>query len=269
MCHDIPRDISSQNVPEYMVRYLDYVCLDGDTVCIGALTRQFTLERHPLIQATIPFLRPVVRLIGHPPIRHAGTVGGSLVHADPAAELPAAMCALQASFKIAGPNGERLVSSDDFFTGYLTVDMAPDEMLVEIRIPVPQQTAWGIREFTRRVGDFALAGAVVVAGLSEAKTCTYARVVLFGVSDRPLRVPVAEALLMDREPSPALADDMATAAIEDLDCEGDIHASSTYRRQLARAMLRRTVLDVLASTTSISMAENAIENGTDTDGASA
>lgn len=238
---------------------LDYIRVDGDTVCIGALTRQFTLERDPLIQSVIPFLQPVVRLIGHPPIRHAGTVGGSLVHADPAAELPAAMCALQASFKIAGPGGERLVPADEFFTGYLTVDMAPDEMLIEVRIPAPQRTAWGIREFTRRAGDFALAGAVVVASLSEAATCTHARVILFGVGDRPLRVPVAESLLMGHEPSRALADDVAAAAVEDLECEGDIHASGDYRRQLARAMLRRAVLDAVAS----------MQEGTDTDGASA
>ncbi len=93
---------------------LDYIRQDGDTVCIGALTRQYTLEQDPLIRTLIPFLRPVVKLIGHPPIRHAGTVGGSLVHADPAAELPAAMCALQASFKIAGPDGERLILATIF-----------------------------------------------------------------------------------------------------------------------------------------------------------
>lgn len=236
---------------------LDYIRLDGDTVCIGATTRQFTLERDPLIRAAVPFLRPVVQLIGHPPIRHAGTIGGSLAHADPAAELPAAMCALQASFKVTGPDGERLVPADDFFTGYLTVDMGPDEMLVEVRIPTPKQTAWGIREFTRRSGDFALAGAVVVADLAEAALCTHARVILFGVGDRPLRVPVAESLLMGRSLSRDLAEDVADAAVEDLECEGDIHASGAYRRQLARAMLRRTVEDVVVSTEEASHADGA------------
>ncbi len=230
------------------VTALDYIHQDGDTVCIGALTRQYRLEHNPLIGACVPFLRPVVKLIGHPPIRHAGTVGGSLAHADPAAELPAAMCALQASFKIAGPSGERLVSADDFFTGYLTVDMAPDEMLVEVRIPIPHRSVWGVREFARRVGDFALAGAAVVVDLSPAVASTGARVVLFGVGDRPLRVPAAESLLIDHGLSAAIADELAAVAVQDLDCEGDIHASSAYRRQLARAMVRRAVLDAVAMT---------------------
>ena len=231
------------------VTALDYIRQDGDAVCIGALTRQYRLEQDPVIGALAPFLRPVVKLIGHPPIRHAGTVGGSLAHADPAAELPAAMCALQASFQIAGPRGERLVSADAFFTGYLTVDMAPDEMLVEVRIPTPTRAVWGIREFARRAGDFALAGAAVVVELASASVLQSARVVLFGVGDRPLRVPSAELLLMEHGLSPAIADELADVAVQDLECEGDIHASSAYRRQLARAMARRAVLDAVAMPT--------------------
>lgn len=222
---------------------LDYIREDGDVLCIGALTRQYRVEQDALIGALVPFLRPVVKLIGHPPIRHAGTVGGSLAHADPAAELPAAMCALRASFKIVGPSGERFVLADDFFTGYLTVDMAPDEMLAEVRIPTPQHTVWGVREFARRAGDFALAGAAVVVDLEPASENARARVVLFGVGDRPLRVPAAESLLVDHGLSPAIADGLAEVAVQDLECEGDIHASRAYRRQLARAMVRRAVLD--------------------------
>ncbi len=124
--------------------------------------------------------------------------------------------------------------------------MAPDEMLVEMRIPTPPRTVWGIREFARRAGDFALAGAAVVAGLSPASSCTHARLVLFGVGDRPLRVPAAESLLMDHGLSPALADELAAVAVKDLECEGDIHASSAYRRQLERAMVRRAILDAVA-----------------------
>ncbi|ETW97162.1 MAG: hypothetical protein ETSY1_23720 [Candidatus Entotheonella factor] len=222
---------------------LDYIRQEDGVVCIGALTRQYKLEQDALIEVLLPFLQPVVKLIGHPPIRHAGTVGGSLAHADPAAELPAAMCALKAMFKIAGPSGERLVSADAFFTGYLTVDMAPDEMLVEVRIPAPQRAVWGIREYARRAGDFALAGAAVVVDLGPAPASLSAQVVLFGVGDRPLRVPAAESLLGDHGLSPAIADDLAEVAVRDLACEGDIHASSAYRRQLARAMVRRAVLD--------------------------
>ncbi len=228
------------------VTELDYIRQDGNTVCIGALTRQYALEWAPLIERFVPFPLPVVKFIGHPPIRHVGTVGGSLVHADPAAELPAAMCALQASFKIVGPSGERLVSADDFFTGYLTVDMAPDEMLIEVRVPTPHHTIWGILEFVRRAGDFALTGAAVVADLSSTSKGIDARIVLFGIGERPLRVPAAESLWIEHEFAPELADELAAVAVQDLDCEGDIHATADYRRQLARAMVRRAVLDASA-----------------------
>ena len=225
---------------------LDYVRLQDDVMCIGALTTQATLEQHPLIQEEVPFLRHAVQLIGHPPIRHAGTVGGSLAHADPAAELPAAMCALQAEFTVLGAAGERRVQADDFFLSYLTVDLQPQEMLVEIRFPIPHHTAWGIREYTRRVGDFALAGAALVVQLDDTRRCGAGRVVLFGVADRPLRVPAAEAYLSGRDLSEALADDFAAVAVEELECEGDIHASASYRHHLAGVMAKRALMDAVA-----------------------
>lgn len=225
---------------------LDYMRLEGDMLCIGALTRQYKLEQAPLVQKTLPFLLPVVRLIGHPPIRYAGTVGGSLAHADPAAELPAAMCALQAELNVIGPAGTRGVKSDDFFLSYLTVDLQPDEILAGVRIPVPSNTVWGVHEYTRRAGDFALAGAAVVMELEGPNHCAEARVVLFGVSDRPLRAPAAESFLAGRSLSSELADDVAAAAVEGIECEADIHATSGFRKHLAQVMARRAFLDAVA-----------------------
>jgi CO/xanthine dehydrogenase FAD-binding subunit len=239
------------SIPEVIVDIsglaeLDYVRLQDDTICIGALTRQAILEQHPLIQDEVPFLRHAVQLIGHPPIRYAGTVGGSLAHADPAAELPAAMCALQAEFTLRGAAGERRVHADDFFLGYLTVDIQPHEMLVEARFPLPHHTVWGMQEYTRRMGDFALAGACLVVQLDDARRCGLGRVVLFGVADRPLRVPAAEAYLSGRELSAALADHFAAVAVEGLECEGDIHASASYRHHLAGVMAKRALVDAVA-----------------------
>lgn len=225
---------------------LDYIRLEGDDLCIGALTRQYRLERDPLVQKTVPFLLPVVRLIGHPQIRHAGTVGGSLAHADPSAELPAAMCALQAQFRVVGSGGDRRVPADDFFLGIFTVDLRPDEMLTEARVPVPHNTVWGIREYARRSGDFALAGAAVVLELAGTKRCVRGRVVLFGVSSRPLRASAAESYLAGRELSEGLAEDFAAAAVEGLECDGDIHVTGPYRKHLAKVMAKRALLDAVA-----------------------
>src|ERR1051325_8210470 len=128
---------------------LDYIRQGDDVVRIGALTRQHALERDPLIETAVPFLKPVVKLIGHPQIRHSGTIGGSLAHADPSAELPAAMCALQAQFRVASRGAERLVNANDFFVGILTADLKPSEILTEIVIPVRANRVWGIQEYAR------------------------------------------------------------------------------------------------------------------------
>lgn len=225
---------------------LDYVRLDSDFLCIGAMTRQYKLERDPLVKETIPFLPSVARLIGHPQIRHAGTVGGSLAHADPAAELPAAMCALQAEFQVMGPGGARLVKADSFFLSYLTVDLQPDELLVEARIPVSHNIVWGICEYTRRAGDFALAGMALVVELGASNRCMQGWAVLFGIAGRPLRAAAAESCLAGRELSNKLADEFAAAAVEGLECDSDIHANGLYRKHLTKVMAKHALLNAVA-----------------------
>ena len=224
---------------------LDYIRLDGDVLCIGALTRQYQLERDPLVKAAVPFLVPVAKLIGHPQIRHSGTVGGSLVHADPSAELPAAMCALEAQFKVLGSDGDRLINADDFFISILTADIQPHEVLAEIRIPAQVNSVWGIREYARRAGDFALAGAAMVMKLAGGTRCAQARVVLFGVGDRPLRATGAEEYLAGRELSSEAAVDFAAACVEGLECDGDIHVTGAYRKHLAKVMAKNAFLDAV------------------------
>lgn len=226
---------------------LDYIRLEGDLLCVGALTRQYKLEKDPLVRAAVPFLAPVAKLIGHPQIRHSGTVGGSLVHADPSAELPAAMCALRARFRIVRPDGDRLVEADDFFVGTLAADLRPDEMLAEVRVPVLSKSVWGIREYARRAGDFALAGAAVVIELAGAGRCRQASVVLFGVGDRPIRAAAAESYLTGRELSGEIAGEFAAACVEGLECDGDIHVTGAYRKHLAAVMAKRALLDAVRS----------------------
>ena len=225
---------------------LDYIRREGDALLIGALTRQYRLEKEPLVSAAVPFLVAAAKLVGHPQIRHSGTVGGSLAHADPSAELPAAMCALGAEFRVAGARGERTVKADDFFTGILSCDLQPDEVLAEIRVPVRPDTVWGIREYARRAGDFALAGAAIVVEIAGAARCTKASVVLFGVSDRPLRAAAAESLLAGKELSEALAHEFSAACVEGLECDGDIHVTGPFRKHLAQVMAKSAFLDAAA-----------------------
>jgi CO/xanthine dehydrogenase FAD-binding subunit len=224
---------------------LSYIRQEGEHLHIGALTRQYRLERDTRIRQTVPVLAAATRLIGHPPIRYAGTIGGSLAHADPAAELPAVMRALEAELAVVGPSGVRSIQAADFFQGALAVDIRPDELLTEVRIPIRQNVVWGMREYTRRAGDFALAGAVVLAEM-EADRWANGRVVLFGVEDRPLRVAQAEAVLTQQALSADQADAVAAAAVDGLDCHADLHASAGYRKQLARVMAKRAYLDAVA-----------------------
>ena len=224
---------------------LSYIRQESEYLHIGALTRQYRLERDMRIRQTVPVLAAATRLIGHPPIRYAGTIGGSLAHADPAAELPAVMCALEAELIVTGPSGARRIQANDFFQGALDADLRPDELLTEVRIPIRKNVVWGVREYTRRAGDFALAGAIVLAEM-EADRWANGQVVLFGVEDRPLRVAQAEAVLTQQALSDGQADAVAAAAVAGLDCHADLHASAGYRKQLARVMVKRACLDAVA-----------------------
>src|SRR4029453_12067021 len=167
---------------------------------IGALVRHADLMAAPLVIERAPLLAEAARHVGHAAIRHRGTLGGSVAHADPAAELPAALVALDARFVLEGGKGRRIVSAADFFQGLLTTALGPDEILVEAQIP-PQGTGWGFAEIVRRSGDFAVAGVVahVRPRPGSAVRCDFARLVGFGVGDRPRGFPAAGGLLVGRD----------------------------------------------------------------------
>lgn len=226
---------------------LDYftACPDGG-LAIGALARQRQLERGPLVQEQQPVLAAALPFIGHFQIRNRGTIGGSLVHADPAAELPAVSVALEAGFVVQSAQGQRLLAAEDFFVTYLTTAIAPDEILTEIRLPAwPSGWSWGIEEVCRRAGDFALVGAVALLQVAPDHVCQGARLVLFGVGGTPVRVRRAEdALVGQRVDDKALREVEQIVAAE-LDPESDIHASATYRKEVGGVMARRTLAQAL------------------------
>lgn len=209
-------------------------------LAIGSMTRIRELETHPLFVERAPLAVEAVPLISHRQIRNRSTIGGSIAHADPAAELPAVARALDASFIARSPRGERTIAASDFFRTYFTTALGPDEILKEIRLPpLRPRTGTAILEVSRRRGDFALAGAAATITL-EGGVCANASVVLFGVADRPVAIALGDlrgSSITEQRASEAGA--FASAAIEPV---SDIHASGAYRKRVAAVLTRRTLL---------------------------
>jgi len=208
-------------------------------VAIGATTREYVAEASETVAGAVPLLAAALPLIGHEAIRSRGTVGGSLAHADPAAELPAVARALDAEFVVRSPSGERVVPAADWFEGYLTTSRRSDELLVEVRFPAARPgTGVSFQEVARRHGDFAIVGLAASLTLSEG-AISDARLALAGLSDVPLRAAAAEDLLVGELPSAELFDEAARRATEDADPPADLHGSSDYRKKVAAALVRR------------------------------
>jgi CO/xanthine dehydrogenase FAD-binding subunit len=210
---------------------------------IGAMTRQRAAERSAAVAGKAPLLFEAMPWIAHPQIRNRGTMGGSLAHADPAAELPAVMVALDARFVLRSRSASRTVPAQGFYTGILSTTLRPDELLTEIQIPLRSaHTGTAFMELARRQGDFALVGVAVEVVLNQGGGCSSARIVLLSVGDGPVLATTAMAALVGNAPTASLIEDAARLAGEaDIDPPSDIHASSAYRRHLAKVLVRRAV----------------------------
>jgi carbon-monoxide dehydrogenase medium subunit len=208
-------------------------------VAIGAMTRECVAEESETIAETVPLLAAALPLIGHEAIRSRGTIGGSLAHADPAAELPAVARALDAEFVVRGQSGERVIPAAEWFEGYLTTSRRPDELLVEVRFPAAGPgTGISFQEVARRHGDFAIVGLAASLTISEG-AISDARLAFAGMSDVPVRAVHAEDLLVGERPSTGLFDEAARRATADIDPPADLHGSSDYRKKVAAALVRR------------------------------
>jgi len=208
-------------------------------VAIGAMTREYVAEESQTVADAVPLLAAALPLIGHEAIRSRGTIGGSLAHADPAAELPAVARALNAEFVVRGPSGERVIPAAQWFEGYLTTSRRPDELLVEVRFPTARGgTGVSFTEVARRHGDFAIVGLAASLVLSGG-VISDARLAFAGVAEVPVRATAAEELLAGERPSAELFDEAARRATEDLDPPADLHGSSDYRKTVAAAVVRR------------------------------
>jgi aerobic carbon-monoxide dehydrogenase medium subunit len=230
---------------------LDRVSAAGERLTLGALTRHATLEESPDVASACPLLSEAAALIGNVRVRTLGTIGGSLVHADPAAELPTAMVALDARFGVAGREGRRTIAARDFFTGYLTSELAADELLVDVEVPVVRDTGWAVEELSRRAGDFAIVMVAALIRLDGRGRADDARIAFGGVGPTPVRVPAAEDLVLGAEPTPERLAEAADAARDALDPQSDAFVSGAYRRHLAGVLARRALMRAVARATEV------------------
>jgi carbon-monoxide dehydrogenase medium subunit len=221
------------------------------TLHLGATTRMRTLELDPLVRQTIPLLAAAASWVGHVQIRNRGTVGGSIAHADPAAELPAICLLLDGEITAEGPTGSRTISAAEFFLGFLTTTLGEDELLTGVRLPIPAVGEhWGFHEFAQRRGDFALAGAAVTLGLADDGMIERARIVVFGTADRPVRTDAVADRLVGQRPDPALLDETARRAAADATVD-DPRPDAAYRRTVTATMVRRALDDALAGSSGV------------------
>jgi carbon-monoxide dehydrogenase medium subunit len=231
--------VDLNNVPE-----LFYINPDDQIggLRIGAMTRESQVEHSPLVAERAPLITETMPHIAHEQIRHRGTFGGCMAHADPAAELPTIAVALKARMKVRGQSGERWVPAEEFFVSLFTTVLMPDELLVEVAVPpMPARTGWSFMEVARRHGDYALAGVAATVTLDGQNRCDEARLVYVSVGDRPENGAEATALLQGQELTAEAIEAAAETAAAKVDPVKDIHASVAYRRHLVHILTRRAL----------------------------
>jgi aerobic carbon-monoxide dehydrogenase medium subunit len=220
---------------------LAYVREDDGTLAFGAMTRQRTIEFSPVVARRLPLLGEATRWVGHLPIRSRGTIGGSIAHADPSAEYPAVLTALGGEVVVQGPRGRRTLTPDRLFETYLTTSLAPDELLVEVRLPAsPAGAGYAFEEFARRHGDFAIIGIAALV-VRNGDRCTAARLASAGAGPVPVRLRAAEAILEREGLGEGAIAAAAARAGELVDPDSDVHASAAYRRHLTRVLTGRAL----------------------------
>ena len=220
---------------------LAFIRDDDTSIKIGALARHHQLETSPVIARHFPVLAEAMRHVAHLAIRNRGTIGGSLSHADPAAELPMMAMLLDAELHVAWASGTRTVAARDFFRDALSVGLGDEEIVTEIVVPkLPPHTGWGFEEVARRSGDFALAAVAVTLTLSDG-TIVQARIAITGVAPTPRRVTSAESMLVGARLDRGVDDDVIESVRAVAEPETDLHASADYRRHLVGVLARRAL----------------------------
>ncbi len=228
---------------------LSYIRTASDGgLLIGPMTRHVQVEKSPKVADTYPLLHATMPKIAHPQIRNRGTFGGSIAHADPAAELPALLRAVGGRVKVQNARGSRWVPADDFFQGFFTTALAEDELVTEIHLPpLPAGSGWAVEEVSRRHGDFALVGVFTILGLDASGRCEHVRISMFGVGDGPMLAQTAMGILRgEKLNDEAIATAAEAAAQKDVDPPSDVHATAAFRRHLVHVLVKRTLTQALA-----------------------
>lgn len=222
---------------------LNYIKAGDGYLAVGAAVRQRQVEQSALVRQQHPLLVEVVQHIGHMQIRNRGTIAGSIAHADPAAELPALLVCLNGAVVAQSTTGERVINAEEFFTGYLSTVLRPDELVTEVRFPLlPPQAGWAFIEFARRSGDYALAGAAAVLTPAADGRCLSAQLGYLGISSAPMRAHDVETLLIGTTVDDKILNAAAEAASRIVDDElSDVHATPEYRRALTTELTRRVL----------------------------
>jgi len=228
------------------VAELQYLREQNGGVAMGAMTRQSALERSELIARQAPLVTEAMPWVAHTPIRNRGTLGGSLAHADPAAELCAVALALDGQVVARSRRGQRIIDIDTFFVGPFTTRLDPDELLTEVRLPpFPRGTGWAFEEVARRSGDFAMVAVAAVLRLDDQGGIAFARLAYASMGPTPLRAPSGELALVGKEPNPDNFARAAEIALSDLEPSDDLHATRAYRIDVGRALTRRALAHAL------------------------
>jgi carbon-monoxide dehydrogenase medium subunit len=210
---------------------------------IPALTRHAELERSPLIRQWSPILAEAAGFIGNIRVRHRGTIGGSLAHADPAAELPTVVLALQGWVRVLGPGGEREIPASEFLVSYFTTALEPDEVVMAVRVPVIEDgVGWAFVELSRRVGDFALVEAAALVDLDDSGRCLAVRLALGAVGERPFDASDLASPMIGAEPSDDVVAEVAFAASQAVEPSDGVHGSAEYRRGIVGIVTKRALL---------------------------
>jgi len=226
---------------------LDAITDEGNSIKIGAAVRQSAVEHSAVVKERCPLLVEALKWVAHEPIRHRGTVCGSLAHADPHSELAATSLALNATFTVVGASGERQVPAVDFFIGPFTTVIDSGEMLSSVSFPVvPAGAGYAVDEFSRTHGNFAIAGGVSVIQLAADGKVATATLSMFGMGSRPFRAFAAEERLVGSTPTAEAIAEAADLALADVDCSADMHGSEEYRAHLGRVYARRVLTSAVA-----------------------
>lgn len=237
--------------PEYLIDIneipgLDYIKEENGFLKIGALTREVALEESDLIRTKYPILLDTAKMIADPQVRNLATIGGNLAHGDGANDHPATMLALNASIVITGPQGERTVSINDFFQGFYTTALSSNDILTEIRIPIPDAGSGGAYyKLERKVGDYATAGVAVQLTVDGSGTCSYVGIGLTNVNSTPMRALRSEQKLNGQVINQELIDQAADAASEDCNPTADLRGDEEYKRAMVGVLTKRTLKKAL------------------------